>query len=82
MSQYQACALSDQGEVRCWGGQGRTYGYDSFHDPIGHLPGEMPPAPLDLAGSAATLFAGSFQTFCALMTEPGEMPPPRIRFYD
>ncbi len=69
VSQYQACALSDQGEVRCWGGQWRTYGYESFHDPIGHLPGEMPPAPLDLGGSAATLFAGSFQTFCALMTD-------------
>lgn len=69
VSQYQACALSDQGDVRCWGGHWRTYGYGSFTDPVGHEPGDMPPPPLDLGGSAARLFAGAFQRFCALMQD-------------
>jgi len=52
------CALLEGGIVRCWGGGGSgRLGYGNFID-VGDLPGEMPPANVDVGGAVVQLVAG------------------------
>lgn len=65
----QACVLTDLGEVRCWGGINRTYGYGE-HSLVGDEPGDMPPPPIELGQSAVDLFAAKgADRFCALLED-------------
>ncbi len=66
----QLCALSNLGEVVCWGGNPTTYGYGVSGEVIGDEPGEMPPPVLDLGGVAIELFASKTEnTFCAILDD-------------
>lgn len=69
---FHSCALFTNGTVKCWGedNEGRLADLDPADNNIGDIPGEMPPAPVDIGGSVAQLTAGDEHT-CALLSSGG-----------
>lgn len=65
-----ACALSEEGNVRCWGGgpSNPTWGYEADIT-YGVEPGDMPPPPLDLGGPAIDIAGGAWGTLCAILED-------------
>lgn len=61
-----ACALFENGAVRCWGGQARTYGYEEPNEVYGDEPGEMPPPEINLDGLVVDLFTGRRGRACVI----------------
>ena len=62
------CALLDDGTVRCWGdGAFGQLGYGNPNN-LGDGPGEMPPAAVNLGGTATAITAGLNYT-CALLDD-------------
>ncbi len=61
-----ACALFENGAVRCWGGTGRTWGYGGPFGVIGDEPGEMPPPELNLDGPVIDLFTTENSRACVI----------------
>ncbi|MFN8159848.1 MAG: hypothetical protein U0R52_02220 [Solirubrobacterales bacterium] len=62
------CAVLEDGTVRCWGaGLNGELGYGNTSD-VGDAPGEMPPAAVNVGGSAVAVSAGFGHT-CALLSD-------------
>ena len=66
---HHNCARLDDGTVRCWGpGVAGDLGYGNVQD-IGDGPGEMPPAPVMIGGTAASVSVGLSHTCVALTNQ-------------
>jgi cysteine-rich repeat protein len=66
--EYSVCALLDGGTVRCWGINSRgQLGYGN-ENPVGDVPGEMPPPDVDIYGPAVAVF-GEYRHYCALLMD-------------
>lgn len=65
---HHNCARLEDGTVRCWGpGSFGDLGYGNVED-LGDDPGEMPPGPVPIGGTAASVSVGLSHT-CVLLTE-------------